>query len=209
MASLFSCRLFLGLVGLLSLVLAASSQPYNCTYSAPLALDAGVTLEHYVNRHDNSVTFRMTYEDGYAWLGLGINTQGVQAMAPALAIVGDWDRRIQRYSLVSNNKNGQGVLALQDTHGHLKNGFFLQENDATVLVFSQDMVMYREDAAVEPIAAAGADAVENANATDPIVVHEITANSTWIWAVGRDDNRWGGRHKLYGSFALDLHDGCQ
>jgi hypothetical protein len=202
--------------GLLLLLQSAASQSttYNCTYSAPLDLsedddDDTVTLEHYVNRFENTITFRMTYEDGYAWLGLGINLDNNEAMVPSLAVIGDWDRRIQRYMLTSKEKDGKGVVALSDIHGHLKNGFFLQEDERSVLVFSQDLEMYEEDVVAKPAPPGpGRDKVHNdANTTE--IFHEITVNSTWIWAVGRDDNRWDGRHKLYGSFILDWHDGCQ
>ncbi|KAG7372023.1 hypothetical protein IV203_018166 [Nitzschia inconspicua] len=237
-----------------------TSQNYTCSYSNPLILTSHnsinnnnnnnkkppkppknqddlmepiITLQHYVNRFDNTITVRMVTQVGYhSWVGLGIDLSKKEAVAdeeeeqsimfPSMAVIGDQSRGVERYSLMSGKKDGHKVKKLQDTFGHLKkNGVLTQDvnedgDETSTLEFTLDLVLYDENENDDkddkeekrrpkrpPIAAT--------KTTDaPLVVaHEITSATTWIWAVGRQGNKWKGRHELYGSMTLNLFDGCE
>jgi len=42
-----------------------------------------------------------------------------------------------------------------------------------------------------------------------VVQTEITPDSMWIWAVGPENNNWGGKHNLQGAFTIQLSETCQ
>jgi hypothetical protein len=78
----------------LSLMVATSTTMQvnaQCTFSSPLVLDDGVTLEQVRNSAAGTFTMRITYTGGNAWIGIGINSEGSDKMVPASAVIGRMD----------------------------------------------------------------------------------------------------------------------
>ncbi|KAG7342928.1 hypothetical protein IV203_020873 [Nitzschia inconspicua] len=225
-----------------------TSQNYTCSYSNPLILTSHnndkppkpqknqetmmepiITLQHYVNRFDNTITVRMVTQVGYhSWVGIGIDLskkeeaeEEEEFMFPSMAVIGDQSRGVERYSLTSGKKDGHKVKKLQDTFGHLKkDGVLTQDvnengDETSTLEFTLDLVLYDEngdnnDDEKDDKRRPKRPQIAATKATDaPLVAHEITSATTWIWAVGRQGNKWKGRHELYGSMNMKLFDGCE
>jgi hypothetical protein len=175
------------------------SQSFTCSYPDPVAIhsDGAVLLEYYMNGVEGTFTMRVTYLAGHSWVGIGINTAGDDGMVPALAVIGRLEDdgtgalSVKRYILSSDAKDGSGVQALDDVHGQLRDASFVQtENGESILEFTHDLEILSEDDASG-------------------VVHTVTADSTWIWAVGLADNVWEGKHRVHGSFAgFQMQDTC-
>jgi hypothetical protein len=148
-----------------------AQERFGCWYSEPIVLDDNneVTLEHFINVADETITLRMTYTgDEHRWLSVGVNTAGTVGMAPALVVIGrqeDGDddndssatASVHRYSLTSDSRDASGVTLLDDVHGHLKSGgsSFVQSTTedgllVSVLEFTHDLVI-RDDADFERI----------------------------------------------------------
>jgi hypothetical protein len=170
------------LVGSLLLVGFAESQqqssPYDCTFSNEISMNGNVVfLENYINDEDGTFTMRIRYTGGQSWIGIGINTQDRGKMSPAYAVIGDINRGVKRYDLENDSKDASGVIALEDTNGHLKSGSFAQTIDGSnesILEFTHDLV------------------IRNPNNPD-IIEHEINESSVWIYAIGLPNNQWIGK----------------
>lgn len=141
---------------------------------------------------------RVTYLDGYSYVGIGINLDGEAGMIPALAVIGRLEDdgsgalSVMRYSLFSDDRDASGVWPLDDVHGQLKEGstFVQNENGQSVLEFTHSAQILDEN--------------------DGTVLHTVSADTVWIWAVGLADNAWQGKHTLDGAFSgLQMPDGCQ
>jgi hypothetical protein len=181
------------------------SQPlYSCSYpDAPISIhqDGSVLLEHYLNDDEGTFTIRLTYLDGYSWVGIGMNLEGSDKMVPALAIIGrleqdgSGDLSVKRYTMFSDSKDGSGVQPLNDVNGHLRAGatFVQNEEGQSVLEFTHDIRILDES--------------EDSSSS---VIHTVTTDTVWVWAVGLADNVWEGKHKVHGSFSgLQFEDRCQ
>jgi len=168
-----------------------------CTLSEPVALDDDETtfLQHVRNPLDNTFTMRLTYTAGHSWIGVGINTRGnPDKMTPGVAVIGrqysEDDGRgsfVGLYNLVSDSEDGSGVVLLSGGQRELTYTSFEQsyetETGESVLQFTQTLDSIGLDS-------------------------ESSSDAVWIWAVGLPDNEWEGKHKLYGSFSLDMIDNC-
>jgi hypothetical protein len=58
-----------------------------CTFSPPIILDDGVTLEQVKNSAAGTFTMRLTYTGGNM-IGIGINSEGSSKMVPGTAVIG-------------------------------------------------------------------------------------------------------------------------
>lgn len=175
-----------------SFLIGLAESEYTCRYSDEISIhkDGTTFMQQYVNEDEGTFTMRLRYTGGQSWIGIGINTIGKNDMAPAEAVIGDINRGVKRYSLQSDDKQGSGVIPLQDINNHLKSSSFLQtEAGESILEFTQDLVIR--------------------NPGDGSIIHEISELSVWIWAVGLPDNAWAGKHKLHGAFeGFELYSGC-
>lgn len=173
-----------------------SSLSNSCSYPDPVAIhnSGSVVLERYMNEDEGTFTMRVTYSAGYSWVGIGVNTAGDNGMIPGLAVIGrledDGELAVKRYRLSSDSKDASGVIALDDVPGHLRDASFVQtENGESILEFTHDLQILSEDGTS--------------------VLHTVTSDSAWIWAVGLADNVWEGKHQVHGSFTnLEMQDTC-
>jgi len=197
------------LVGLLSAALlllqssaVVSAQPhetdlYDCTFSEELSIHRSneIFFQHYVNYEAGTYTMRLRYTGGNAWIGIGTNYIDKPRMIPAYAVIGrngSGRGSVQRYWLEGDAEDGSGVIPYADVNGHLKaTSSFTQRDGESNLEFTHDLIIKDEET--------GTGAVE----------YEVSADSTWIWAVGLPDNQWEGAHRIHGSFQnLELFDSC-
>jgi Eukaryotic cytochrome b561 len=162
----------------------SSSVPPGCTLSEPIPLDSAgdLELEQYVDEASNSYTMKLTYYGGQAWIGVGINQDGVPKMSPSIAVVGraaegDSPATVEKYSLSSG---WQAQLA-DTSFQTLVSSSFEQTADTSTLIFTQ---LLSEEGEVP-----------------------VTDTTQWIFAVGFDGNQWGG-HRTQGSFQLALTPSC-
>mmetsp|Transcript_10259 Transcript_10259/g.24026 ORF Transcript_10259/g.24026 Transcript_10259/m.24026 type:complete len:589 (+) Transcript_10259:96-1862(+) len=187
----FFSKLLSLLLGGSYLIGLADSQ-YNCNFSEELSIhkDGSTFLQQYINAEEGTFTMRIRYTGGRSWIGIGISTSGKGKMAPGYAVIGDIYRGIMLYDLQSDDKQGSGVIPMKDTNGHLKSPSFVQtEAGESILEFTHDLIIR--------------------DPNNGSVIHEISASSVWIWAVGLPDNAWAGKHKLHGAFdGFELFNGC-
>jgi Eukaryotic cytochrome b561 len=155
-----------------------------CPLSEPIVLDSAgnLELEQFVDEASNSFTMRLTYYGGQAWIGVGINEDGVPKMTPAMAVIGrgadgDSPPIIQKYRLSS----GWLVEPAESSLQTLVYSSFEQTEDTSTLIFTQLLN-------------------EEGQAT-------VTDTTQWIFAVGYDGNQWSG-HQIQGSFQLTLTPSC-
>jgi hypothetical protein len=159
----------------------ASAAYSSCTFSEPIPLDqiGDVILQQYVNEGEGTFTMKITYSGGKAFIGIGVNQEGLPSMTPAVAVIGrnDGDApQVGKYTLSSLN----GVQPADLQEG-VFNSTFEQTDTTSTLTFTQRL---SEDDQVA-----------------------ITDKTQWIYAIGYDDNGWGG-HSIRGSFQLALTPTC-
>ncbi|KAL3909106.1 MAG: hypothetical protein SGILL_008221 [Bacillariaceae sp.] len=181
----------MSLLALLLLWLSKVSAQLQCSYSEEIALNAENTvfLQQYVNQQEGTYSVRLRYTEGYSWIGVGINYYDEAYMVPAYSVIGreedDASVTVARYWLERTFVTG--ILPIEDPNEHLKAGArLIQENESTILEFTHDLVILEEG----------------------IVYENVTSDSIWIWAVGPQDNEWGTRHTLQGSFSVELSETC-
>jgi hypothetical protein len=178
------------LCGFLCIQSTLAQQPCSFSEEIPLDADGTVLMQQYVNYQEGTYSVRVRYTQGYSWIGIGINYYGDAYMVPAYAVIGrmedDGAPSVGRYWLERTVVDG--VLPIEDPNGHLKTATasFMQLDGETILEFTHDLIIMEEG----------------------IVYENVTSNSTWIWAVGPEDNDWGSRHRLQGSFSITLADTC-
>jgi hypothetical protein len=163
---------------------------YACSLSNRVSLHKSETvwMQEYINTDRRTFKMRIRYTEGNSWVGVGVNYDKEERMAPSYAVIGtmkeDGTSHVQRYWI---DKSGEeGIVPIQDPNGHLKNSSFIQENGETFFEFEHDLVI-----------------MENG-----FITQEINSDSVWIYAIGPDNNDWGGRHKIHGSFVTTLSDNC-
>jgi hypothetical protein len=66
----------------------AQTPHYECQFSAPLELTAGVRLESVKNVEAGTFTMRLTYTEGLGWVSIGVNSEGGTKMVPGTAVIG-------------------------------------------------------------------------------------------------------------------------
>lgn len=163
---------------------------YDCSLSERVSLHNSDTvfMQEYVNTDRGTFKMRIRYTAGESWIGVGVNTNNEGTMAPAYAVIGMIDETgspsVQRYWI--DEAGQEGIIPLDDPNGHLKMEYFHQENGETFFEFEHDLVIMENGA----------------------VTYEIGSDSVWIYAVGPDNNDWGSRHRIGGSFTLALSDNC-
>ncbi|KAG7342936.1 cytochrome b561 [Nitzschia inconspicua] len=193
MMSRLSLCSFLGwaLFGRFFVKAVSAQQNLQCSFSDeyPLNEDGTVLMQNYVNYQEGTYSVRLRYTEGYSWIGLGINYYGNSYMVPAHAVIGRMIENtpfIGRYWLERTVLNG--VIPIEDPNEHLKTATasFTQQEGETVLEFTHDLIIME----------------------DGIVYENVTSSSSWIWAVGPEDNDWGSRHQLQGSFSISLAETC-
>lgn len=148
----------------LSLTCGSSTGLLPCPLSAALALDAAgdLELEQFVDYESSSFTMRLSYYGGEAWIGLGINSDGIPKMTPATVVIGRGDEDfagVQQYRMTAETGVQVGEDALQDL---LLNATFVQSDGVSVLTFTQQL----DDG--------------------------ISDSTQWIYAVGFPENNWMG-----------------
>lgn len=184
--------MWLRLLLAVSFLIGSMESNYICNLSDEVSIhkDGAVFMQHYVNDEEGTFTMRIRYTDGQSWIGVGINTSGQGKMVPAYSVIGDISRGVKRYNLQSDDKQGSGVIPLQDTNGHLKSSSFVQTDAGeSILEFTHDLIIRDPD--------------------NGSIVYEITESSVWIWAVGLPNNVWEGKHKVHGAFdGFQLYSGC-
>ena len=155
-----------------------------CPLSKPIVLDSGgnLELEQFVDEASNSFTMKLTFYGGQAWIGVGINEDGVPKMSPAMAVVGrgangDSPPSIQKYRLSSGWQVEPADSSLQT----LVYSSFEQTEDTSTLIFTQ---LLKEEGQAP-----------------------VTDTTQWIFAVGYDGNQWSG-HQIQGGFQLQLTPSC-
>lgn len=169
---------------LVAAVLAARVSPvaanYSCVLSDPIALDSNgqVELQQFINEDEGTFTMKVIYY-GQAYIGIGVNQEGLPRMTPAIVAIGRADgsnSRVEKYSMMPNS----GVQLAASQEG-LFNATFEQTASTSTLTFTQLL-------------------------SEPGQV-AITDDSQWIYAVGFPNNRFGG-HAIRGSFQLPLSRSC-
>jgi len=155
-----------------------------CPFSKPIRLDSdgNLELEQFVDEASNSFTMKLTFYGGQAWIGVGINEDGVLKMSPAMAVVGrgangESPSSIQKYRLSSGWQVEPADSSLQT----LVYSSFEQTEDTSTLIFTQ--LLKEEGQAL------------------------VTDTTQWIFAVGYDGNQWSG-HQIQGGFQLKLTPSC-
>lgn len=162
---------------------------FDCTLSEESSIhrSQSVMMQKYVNTEAGTLKIRIR-TSRESWIGVGVNYDGEATMAPSYAVIGrvedDGSTSVLRYWIDSAREDG--IVALDDPNGHLKEASFTQENGESILEFEHDLFI-----------------MENG-----VVTLEIGPDSTWIFAVGPDDNDWGGRHRVHGSFNLAFSEDC-
>lgn len=151
------------------------------------------------------------------WIGIGINLEGNDWMAPAVAVIGrrretvtagdvdvDVDVDVRWYEIRNDAKDGSGVSALfPDEH---------EDPDA-----GEQQQLLLQDASFQQDAELGSSTLEftmplelETNGRLPGLV-SISDDSMWIYAAGDllEDGSWGGgRHRVGGSLRMTLQDRC-
>ena len=138
--------IFLRLLQILLLVLAAAStadavKVAVCEYSEVLDVNNdGLTLQHYVNNLDNTITMKLTFEGWQSWLGIGVSETGM--MSDAVAVIGrispdDGTPNVQEYNMINNNKDGSGVIPFEEGASTLVSSTFSQTEASSTLEFTK------------------------------------------------------------------------
>ena len=138
--------IFLRLLQVLLLVLAAAStadavKVAVCEYSEVLDVNNdGLTLQHYVNNLDNTITMKLTFEGWQSWLGIGVSETGM--MSDAVAVIGrispdDGTPNVQEYNMINNNKDGSGVIPFEEGASTLVSSTFSQTEASSTLEFTK------------------------------------------------------------------------
>jgi hypothetical protein len=153
----------------------------DCTLPPPLQLEKDLTFAAIMHPVDGTFTMTFTYTGGSAWIGIGINDNGRNKMTPSNAVIGrafeDGSTSVLKYRMTSDAENASGVQnsASQET---LTEVSFNQDGSSSTLTFTQLL--------------------------DDSSWSQVNAQSTWIYAVGLANNQWTGRHKISGSFQMEL-----
>lgn len=154
-----------------------------CSFADAIALDQNglLELQQFTNPDLGTYTMKLTYSGGRAFIGIGINQNGVPQMTPAIAVIGRADGgspSVQRYQL----SGGSSVQLLDSSLQTLVNASFVQTDSESTLTFTHYLSESGQTA--------------------------ISDSTQWIYAVGFSDNRWNG-HSLQGGFKLSLTPSCQ
>ncbi|KAL3912262.1 MAG: hypothetical protein SGARI_001252, partial [Bacillariaceae sp.] len=231
----------------------AQAQSSTCEFSSPVFLDDDeqVSLEHYINRDDETFTIRLSYSQGHSWIGVGFNALNQpDHTTPTYSVIGEallqpedpnasYLGEAYRYYLDTQAEDASGVNRLPDFPGHLKQSTFVQNpvNDAeqiSVLQFTHDLVVRNEnnfDDVLFTISVPGDNSNSNSNSNNSGGGDDSNNNNnsdgnnddrlqapegrralqfdndqfptTFIWAVGLEENQFMGRHVLHGSFTLN------
>jgi len=163
---------------------AAVLAAYSCTFSEPMTLDSDgqVVLSQYVNEEEGTFTMKVIYNGGQSYIGIGVNQEGLPAMNPGIAVIGRNDNNnvsvVDKYMMTALN----GVQVMDDSNnGGIISSTFEQTETTSTLTFTQLL------------------SEENQVA--------ITDDTQWLYAIGFDDNGWGG-HSIRGTFQLSLSRSC-
>lgn len=136
---------------------------FNCTWSDPLVLleetRGGISLEHYRNPDIGTLTLRVTSHG--EWIGIGINLEGNDWMAPAVAVIGRMEDDVGWYEIVNDAKDGSGVSELVSELP--QDASFQRDASTATLQFTMPL-----------------------NGT----LYSISDNSTWIYAAGDLSENW-------------------
>jgi hypothetical protein len=87
MTNVLACLLFWTVFTVMATTKAVV-QAAQCTLSPMMALDDGLTLEQVKNSAAGTFTMRLTYTNGNAWIGIGINSEGSSKMVPSTSVIG-------------------------------------------------------------------------------------------------------------------------
>jgi len=153
-----------------------------CPLTDPITLDEGgqLELQQFVNSQEGTFTMKLTYYGGQAFIGIGVNDEGLPKMTPSTAVIGRADGEtpsVQKYRMTAST----GVQLADTTQQTLINTSFVQTDETSTLIFTQ---LLNEPGQVS-----------------------IRDETQWIYAVGFSDNRWMG-HSIQGSFKLSLSPTC-
>ena len=117
---------------------AASVEAKICSLSEPMEINNGLTMQHYVNVLEDTITMRLAFEGWKSWLGVGVSESGL--MSPATAVIGrilDGAPNVQEYNMTSNNKDASGVVPLKEEDSSLVSSNFTQTDDLSTLEFTK------------------------------------------------------------------------
>jgi len=155
----------------------------SCTFADPIVVDQNgeLELQQFSNPELGTYTIKLTYSGGQAWLGVGINQNGVPKMSPSTVVIGraDGDNpTVLKYGMTG----GTMVELLDSSLQTLLNASFVQTDSVSTLTYTG----YLSESGQTP----------------------ISDSTQWIYAVGFSDNRWNG-HAMQGGFKLSLTPTCQ
>jgi hypothetical protein len=117
-----------------------ASGAVHCTMTDPIVVDrkGEVMLQQYLNEEERTLTMKMTYTGGKAWVGVGINEAGKAQMTPATVVIGwgspDGSATVpMTYSLSSKAPDTSGVILIPSQT--LQNAIFEQTDTTSTLTF--------------------------------------------------------------------------
>jgi hypothetical protein len=169
------------LVLALATAFSVATSEYSCTFSEPIILDdvGDVELQHYVNEDEGTFTMKVTYYGPPSFVAIGVNQEGILAMTPAFATIGrNDDGEPQVDTYVMSALAGVELAESQDG---IVSSSFEQTESTSILIFTQLL-----------------------SATGQL---NITDETQWLYAIGYEDNVWGG-HVLRGGFQVRLARNC-